>query len=230
MSIASELNRLLQAKADLKTAIEAKGVSVPAATTLDGYAALVGQIQTGPVLPYDAEIEWIESTGTQFINTGISYGTNDVVNIYLVGSFTTLNSTNQLMGVYGGAYFGVSNSNKFCAGSVSNAVMNANTNNNTFSFTATIGNSKNVILGINGTAQTFTRNNSAGTAYLFNLSGGSFPCKFRLKSGRVGKNNVRIHDFIPVRVGQVGYLYDTITKTLFGNDGTGNFTLGPDVT
>ena len=47
MSIASEITRLQTAKADLKTAIEAKGVTVSASDTLDDYPALVGNIQTG---------------------------------------------------------------------------------------------------------------------------------------------------------------------------------------
>lgn len=47
MSIQTELNRLQSAKSSLKTAIQNKGVSVPSATTLDGYAALVQQIKTG---------------------------------------------------------------------------------------------------------------------------------------------------------------------------------------
>lgn len=49
MSIASEISRLHTAKADLKTSIENKGVTVPSATKLDGYASLVDQIQTGQV-------------------------------------------------------------------------------------------------------------------------------------------------------------------------------------
>ena len=44
MSIASEISRLQGAKADLKTAIESKGVSVSSATKIDGYAALVSSI------------------------------------------------------------------------------------------------------------------------------------------------------------------------------------------
>lgn len=47
MSIASEISRLQTAKFDLKTSIENKGVTVPSATTLDGYAALVDQISGG---------------------------------------------------------------------------------------------------------------------------------------------------------------------------------------
>lgn len=47
MSIASEITRLQTAKADLKTAIEGKGVTVPSSATLDDYADLVDDIQTG---------------------------------------------------------------------------------------------------------------------------------------------------------------------------------------
>lgn len=47
MSIATDLTRIQTAKADLKTAIEGKGVTVPSATKIDGYADLVDAIQTG---------------------------------------------------------------------------------------------------------------------------------------------------------------------------------------
>ena len=46
-NIAQEISRLTTAKADLKTAIEGKGVTVPSSTLLDGYADLVDQIQQG---------------------------------------------------------------------------------------------------------------------------------------------------------------------------------------
>jgi hypothetical protein len=39
----------------------------------------------------------------------------------------------------------------------------------------------------------------------------------------------RIIDLIPVRKGTTGYMYDKITGKLFGNAGTGTFTLGPDI-
>ncbi len=51
MSIATEITRLQTAKADLKTSIEAKGVTVPSATLISGYAALVDQISGGSGLP-----------------------------------------------------------------------------------------------------------------------------------------------------------------------------------
>ncbi len=51
MSVATEITRLQGAKADLKTSIEAKGVTVPSATLISGYAALVDQISGGGGIP-----------------------------------------------------------------------------------------------------------------------------------------------------------------------------------
>lgn len=45
MSVQTEIDRLQAAKAELKSAIEGKGVAVPDTATLDGYGALVGQIE-----------------------------------------------------------------------------------------------------------------------------------------------------------------------------------------
>ena len=47
MSIASEITRLQNAKADIKTAIEAKGVTVPSSAKLDDYDTYVSQISGG---------------------------------------------------------------------------------------------------------------------------------------------------------------------------------------
>lgn len=51
----------------------------------------------------------------------------------------------------------------------------------------------------------------------------------RIKQSKIYISNVLVRDFIPVRVGSVGYLYDRVSKRLFGNKGTGNFVLGQDV-
>ena len=47
MSIQTELTRIINAKAAIKTAVEGKGVTVPDGTLLDGMAALIESIQTG---------------------------------------------------------------------------------------------------------------------------------------------------------------------------------------
>lgn len=36
-------------------------------------------------------------------------------------------------------------------------------------------------------------------------------------------------DLIPIRIGTVGYMYDKVSGRLFGNEGSGNFTVGPDI-
>lgn len=41
-------------------------------------------------------------------------------------------------------------------------------------------------------------------------------------------DDVKVRDFIPVRKGQVGYMYDKVSGELFGNSGTGDFVLGND--
>ena len=47
MSIASEISRLQTAKADIKSAIESKGVTVPSSATIDTYDDYVSQISGG---------------------------------------------------------------------------------------------------------------------------------------------------------------------------------------
>ena len=45
---------------------------------------------------------------------------------------------------------------------------------------------------------------------------------------KIWKGGSLVRDYIPVRVGQVGYMYDKVSGQLFGNSGTGDFVLGPD--
>lgn len=47
MSIQTELTRIKNAKAAIKTAIEGKGVTVPEGTLLDGMASLIESIEAG---------------------------------------------------------------------------------------------------------------------------------------------------------------------------------------
>ena len=58
MSIQTELTRITNAKAAIKTAIEGKGVTVPEATLLDGMAGLIESIEAGggATEPYIEEV------------------------------------------------------------------------------------------------------------------------------------------------------------------------------
>lgn len=101
----------------------------------------------------------------------------------------------------------------------------------------------------NGIATVYGNNGSINKSSTYNNNlwkGGSY--SLIIMGGRVGAShigedtgimklykfsltidNVVVRDFIPVRKGQTGYLYDKITKRLYGAI-SGNFILGPDVT
>ena len=64
MSIATEITRLQGAKADLKTAIEAKGVTVSSSALLDAYPALVASIPTGGGAVVEKLLNFYDYDGT----------------------------------------------------------------------------------------------------------------------------------------------------------------------
>lgn len=86
MSIATEIQRLQTAKADLKTAIEGKGVTVSASATLDDYADLVDSIETGG----GGGSEYEDFSGGN-ITSITSHGTEYILTDYL-GSMSALYS------------------------------------------------------------------------------------------------------------------------------------------
>ena len=51
----------------------------------------------------------------------------------------------------------------------------------------------------------------------------------RIYYAKFWRNGTLIGDFTPIRIGTTGYLYDRVSKQVFGNSGTGDFVLGPDV-
>lgn len=236
MSIVSELRRLLQAKADLKAAIEAKGVTVPASTTLDGYAALVDQIQTEPILPYDAEVEYLQSTGSEYIDTGIVPSSD--IRLTIDGQYLVSSGSNLIHGAMsssGSTYYrfhiGI-NSSYFYGGvgTANGTITTANANRHTFIIT---GSAKKAYVDANS----YTGNSSfpSVSIYLFarntNGTAGNMHV-FKMYSAEVYSysQDKKLLDLIPVRKGTVGYLYDKVSRELFGNAGTGSFICGPDVT
>lgn len=83
------------------------------------------------------------------------------------------------------------------------------------------------------TSYSFTHN---GTSYqgaslylLIRPSASSTGINARLYSCTIKEGDTLLRNFIPVRKDGVGYLYDKVSGELFGNAGTGDFILGPDV-
>ena len=188
------------------------------------------------VLPYDTEIEYLQSSGTQYIDTRLSPTTNSHVIIECSNVLNaSLENESFGYGVSGGQRFHMVavanwNSNKFHAGCGTNVIYTttADTASHTFELYG------------NGT---FVQD---GTSYSIGSSVGiisdTMPLFARLWDGSYQySNGVRIHSFkwyesetlvldlIPVRVGQVGYMYDKVSGQLLGNSGTGDFVLGGDI-
>ena len=71
-------------------------------------------------------------------------------------------------------------------------------------------------------------------AFLFMLGNPGRPpfekVKFQQKiKSFVVTDGTTMIDLIPVRIGNVGYMYDRVSGQLFGNSGEGQFVLGPDI-
>ena len=198
---------------------------------------------------YDSKIEYIESTGTQYIDTEI------VASQYIGTSITVEftqesydNSEYTLMGVgdanrtrWGIMYYLKTNSE---SESVSGSQLC--TSNNSYYQKSQASRGKHKILynynfglsfNVDGEVIQSTMARSSGSTYAYNIvlfgrnNNGSIvkKIKARIYSCKITSNNEIVRDFIPVRVGQVGYLYDRVSGQLFGNLGSGTFTLGPDL-
>ena len=188
---------------------------------------LVWQKTTG--LPYDAEVEYLESTGTQWIDTGI----RPAQNLSFAVEFNNLN-VNVGYGNVFGSRLG-SNNNEYQVTLYNGGSVGVGTRYSGLRFYA---NEINTIiyngideLNINGTVKKIVPQScelANGNILLFGISQNGVETQLancRIYNVKFG--NVR--DMIPVRKGGVGYMYDRVSKQLFGNQGSGNFIVGPDV-
>lgn len=57
--------------------------------------------------------------------------------------------------------------------------------------------------------------------------GVNIPVGCKIYKARIYEGTTLVHNYIPVKKGNVGYLYDTCTGELLGTSGTTNFTIGP---
>ena len=180
----------------------------------------------GKPKPYDTEIEYLMGDGKAYINTGLRGNLNTEIGITFTPSSTALSpmmgsrkgNNNITVWVNGNTAadqrFGAWNTKKtFNVGTQYEVSINK---------TSLIVNGD--VTQINYST-TFTTNSNIGIFTVFNGYYGT--C--RVFSAYIKQDGVLAQDLIPVRVGQVGYLYDKVSGQLFGNVGTGNFILGPDI-
>lgn len=182
---------------------------------------------------YDTKIKYLQSNGSQFINTGIK--TSSSIRFIVYGKFNTSSAQDfgcigNISGVVYRFHFGVYNSYFiFGVGSTYRDPYSYDTSRHTFELngngTAKLD-SKSISLNSNLPEDLeitlFARNN-ADDELIDSFS------NFTLYSSQIYDGNTLVRDFIPVRVGKTGYLYDKVSDKLFRNSGSGSFTLGQDI-
>ena len=189
-------------------------------------------------VPYDAEIEYLESTGEQWIDTGIKINYNNPWDIKTKAISKTLSTrsciassfrTHGEENVSTWLEFTVENKIRFGYGlNIYSPVSYIDPTNISFSYF----NGKVSIL-VNGTdvssAFGISRLSDKNNLLLFNDVRTNVFSGTKIYFLKYCSGDTLVRDFIPVRVGDNGYMYDRVTRKLFGNKGTGSFLLGPDV-
>ena len=187
-------------------------------------------------LPYDAEVEFLESIGTQWINTGINCNSNYILEVEAQGAKgsegilgarkSSENSAHTL--VYpkdNGAIrytSGGLNSNIFVSVNISLYNIYKADYNKLYINDALVGtSSRSIAFTLNIPYYLFAVNTNGSVSNL----GAK-----KIKMCRIWDGASLLLDLIPVRKGQVGYMYDKVSGQLFGNAGTGDFILGSDKT
>ena len=198
----------------------------------------------GSSLPYDAEIEYLEGTGTQYIDT-LFYPRASLTDIKVENKFnkSVLSGDHCVLGARTGTAGtqGMKLPNFFNAILEYQAIAQAGSLtgsfaiNTDYTFLADIkqGTQDYYIDGALNTSTTGTGScNTGGNLFLFaiNQSGAKWFFKGKIYYCKIWQDDILVRDFIPVRKGTVGYMYDKVSGTLFGNAGTGSFVLGPDKT
>ena len=192
----------------------------------------------GELLPYDAQIQYLQSNGSQWIDTGVKFKGSSKIEI----SFMGLAQNNlAVFGADNGSAWNTGEIALFWNGSVFEPVIPTSNSASIVPVRPTYATNTlyNVSLDkssivFNGTSYSISMYASyvcSRNLFLLATNRGSaiVPSSCKLFYTKIYDNGVLIRDLIPVRVGTAGYLYDKVSKTFFGNSGSGSFTLGPDV-
>ena len=182
----------------------------------------------GVYKPYDAEVEYLQGSGTQYLDTGL-YGNLDTkeevsVNLSSLSCF--------VCGVR------ASNDNGITMFATSNGTQRFGNKSITQSWSA----NTNLLISINkdyfiynGNSAILNTTTSFTTSDTIHLMWAGYQAqttaimKGKLYYAKIWSGGTLIFDGIPVRVGTTGYMYDKVSGQLFGNAGTGDFILGNDI-
>ena len=179
--------------------------------------------------PYDYEVEYLDSSGTQYIDTGVGEGYDSTL-LNIQCDFQHLTTSGDYRWVIfdscdDNSYMGIQRNGVFCyiGGSQNKGVGTITNLKRTYHFDG-------YIEGIGNKAYTRNSCTLTNTIRLFGMRSISNCESCRIWFFRITYNNTIVRDLIPVVDKQgVGCMYDKVSKQLFYNQGTGNFIVGPRV-
>ena len=191
-------------------------------------------------VPYDAEVEYLQSNGNQYIDSGIEC-TGDL-KVHFNGSVLSQVNSGACGGIHTTSPYFRHHWSPYMS-SLFYWIQKDTSGQSSIEFDSSVDTFYEVIVdpvngtgSINGTTKTFTALQASYTTgqnyFIFarKASDGDIQSRAcRFKFFKMYKNGVLLRDFIPVRKDGVGYMYDKVSGQLFGNAGTDNFTYGNDV-
>lgn len=190
------------------------------------------------MLPYDAEVEYLEATNqTEYIEIPFGFAKTDEVHLvcaclqgndtdyFLVAPRTWNNSNNRfaMAGSPRGVGFGYGTASTGTT-QFSPARSMIDTNFHEWIYASYVFSVPDWGLSYDVSGISFGN----PTTELRLFFGYNSPSKGKIRSFYIIRGGVKVVDLIPVRVGSVGYMYDKVGGQLYGNLGSGSFTLGPD--
>ena len=197
----------------------------------------------GKGLPYDAEIQYIQSTGSQYIDTGFRPDADTSVKMKVlfpqqsaeIALFDARNGPAEWTTSYGLINF-TNSSNivqmRYGGRKTMRAALPCEVEYEIY-----MDKNELYIDGVYVNKSTTTTAQTTPNLVLFAMSR-YYNNQIVINAGKplrvywckIYDNGVLVRDFIPVRIEQVGALYDSVTQQIFYKGGSGNFTLGPDKT
>ena len=202
-------------------------------------AAHCSMMGGGKRLPYDAEVEYLESTGTQYIDIGAIIPPD--VDFEFTGSIVSDVANGCIFGeTYGFAWAATNPGYSLATTTYGRIYLRYGDSTATTIGRTSIGLGNTFTASLSGTSFQVNGQSVATVARISSFAGivssmavfrRNYIGAFNPAYSAVRINNLKfgnLFDLIPVRVGTVGYLYDRVSGALFGNAGTGDFVLGPD--
>lgn len=242
MSIASEIQRIRSNVASAYSACAAKGATMPAEQNTANLPATIVSI------PSFVRVEYLESTGTQYVDTGIRTGPGtrsetDVAVLDWDASAYALSGAGSNRHVFGKGYSGASSG----SGNAAKLYFGLGAQNypSSVALSGLAGvrhvywiDAPSATAGIDGTSFSLGSAGTIGTNDFTSLllaqrqsaTGTRGQMAARLYGCRYYEAGELVLDLVPVRVGPLGLLYDRVSGDVFPNAGTGAFILGPNLT